>query len=32
LSVYAAWKAGTGQPTSDVDRTPRVWAQAGYQF
>lgn len=32
LSVYAAWKGGTGEPTSDVDRTPRIWAQAAYQF
>lgn len=32
LRGYVAWKAGTGQPTSDADRSPRVWAQAAYQF
>lgn len=32
LRVYAAWRAGTGRPTSDSDRSPRIWAQATYQF
>ena len=32
LNVYAAWKAGSEEPTSDVERTPRIWAQVGYQF
>lgn len=30
--VFAAWKAGTGQPVSDRDRSPRVWLQAAKYF
>lgn len=30
--VFAAWKAGTARPASDVDRNPRVWAQAAVYF
>ncbi|HEY4317677.1 MAG TPA: ShlB/FhaC/HecB family hemolysin secretion/activation protein [Herbaspirillum sp.] len=32
LRVFAAWKAGTGAPESDVDRTPRIWMQGSSQF
>lgn len=32
LRAYAAWKGDTGEPTSDVDRIPRIWAQGVYQF
>lgn len=32
LRLFAAWKAGTGAPTSDIDRTPRVWVQAARYF
>ncbi|MDP1613746.1 MAG: ShlB/FhaC/HecB family hemolysin secretion/activation protein [Sulfuritalea sp.] len=30
--LFAAWKADTGKPTSDVDRSPRVWVQAAKYF
>jgi hemolysin activation/secretion protein len=32
LQAFAAWKDGTGAPLSDVDRSPRVWVQAVFQF
>lgn len=32
LRMFAAWKAGTGNPTSDIDRSPRVWVQAAKSF
>jgi hemolysin activation/secretion protein len=32
LRAFAAWKAGTGEPTSDTDRSPRVWVQAARYF
>jgi hemolysin activation/secretion protein len=32
LRMFAAWKGNTGQPTSDPDRTPRVWAQGVTYF
>lgn len=32
LQVFAAWKDGTGAAQSDVDRSPRVWAQAAFLF
>ena len=32
LRMFAAWKTGSGQPTSDIDRTPRVWLQAATYF
>lgn len=32
VQVFAAWKAGTGEPESDEDKSPRLWAQAVYQF
>jgi hemolysin activation/secretion protein len=32
LRAFAAWKAGTGKPTSDVSRSPRVWVQAAKYF
>lgn len=28
VKIFTAWKAGTGKPTSDIDRSPRLWAQA----
>ncbi|KTT35593.1 ShlB/FhaC/HecB family hemolysin secretion/activation protein [Pseudomonas rhizoryzae] len=27
VNAVAAWKLGNAEPTSDVDRSPRVWAQ-----
>jgi hemolysin activation/secretion protein len=30
--LFSAWKAGTGDAKSAPDRSPRVWAQAGYAF
>jgi len=27
INAVAAWKLGNAEPTSDVDRSPRVWAQ-----
>lgn len=32
VQVFAAWKDGTGVPASDTDRSPRLWAQAVFQF
>lgn len=32
LKASAAWKLGAGRPVSDVDRSPRVWFQAGRLF
>jgi len=32
VQAFAAWKDGTGTPESDKDRSPRLWAQAIYQF
>jgi len=32
VRAFAAWKAGTGEPTSDTDRTPRVWVQGAVYF
>ncbi len=32
LQAFAAWKDGTGAPESDVDRSPRLWMQAAWQF
>jgi hemolysin activation/secretion protein len=32
LRAFAAWKAGTGKPASDIDRSPRVWVQAARYF
>lgn len=32
MKAFAAWKDGTGEPRSDKDRTPRIWAQIGYRF
>lgn len=32
LRLFAAWKAGTGDPTSDTDRNPRVWMQGVAYF
>lgn len=32
LRLFAAWKAGTGAPTSDVDRSPRIWVQGAAYF
>lgn len=32
FQVFAAWKAGTGAPDSDKDKSPRVWAQVVCQF
>ena len=32
LSVISAWKVGNVAAQSDVDRTPRVWAQAVHYF
>ena len=32
LRAFAAWKAGTGSPTSDSDRTPRIWMQGAAYF
>ena len=32
VDVLAAWKTGTGSPTSDTDRTPRIWLQAVRYF
>lgn len=32
VRAFSAWKAGTGKPTSDVDRSPRVWVQAAKYF
>ena len=31
-SLLAAWRAGTGSPTSDTDRKPRIWFQAVKYF
>ena len=32
VQVFAAWKAGTGDPVTDQDKSLRVWAQAVYRF
>ena len=32
LKASLAWKLGAGRPISDVDRSPRVWFQAGRYF
>ena len=32
VSAVAAWKLGNADPQSDVDRSPRVWAQAVRYF
>jgi hemolysin activation/secretion protein len=32
LKASLAWKLGSQRPTSDVDRSPRVWLQAGSSF
>jgi hemolysin activation/secretion protein len=32
VNLLAAWRVGTGSPTSDTDRTPRVWLQAVRYF
>lgn len=32
ISTVAAWKLGNADAQSDVDRTPRVWAQVQYNF
>lgn len=32
LKASLAWKLGGGRPLSDVDRSPRVWLQAGRFF
>lgn len=32
VNLMAAWRTGTGVPTSDVDRSPRVWLQAVRYF
>jgi hemolysin activation/secretion protein len=32
VNLLAAWRVGTGSPTSDVDRTPRAWLQAVRYF
>ena len=32
LRLFAAWKAGTGDPTSDIDRSPRIWVQGAKYF
>jgi hemolysin activation/secretion protein len=32
LKASLAWKLGAGRPVSDVDRSPRVWFQAGRYF
>ncbi|PKO29918.1 MAG: hypothetical protein CVU34_20390 [Betaproteobacteria bacterium HGW-Betaproteobacteria-7] len=32
LRLFAAWKAGTGAPTSDIDRSPRIWVQGAAYF
>lgn len=32
VDMLAAWRGATGSPTSDVDRTPKVWLQAVRYF
>lgn len=32
VRMFAAWKANTGRPTSDTDRTPRLWVQGVMYF
>lgn len=32
LRLAAAWKAGSAAPTSDTDRSPRLWFQAAVAF
>ncbi len=32
VNLLAAWRGGSGSPTSDADRTPRVWLQAVRYF
>jgi len=32
VNAVAAWKLGSAEPTSDVDRSPRVWAQVVRYF
>ena len=32
VNLLAAWRVGSGSPTSDADRTPRVWLQAVHYF
>lgn len=32
VNLLAAWRLGSGNPTSDTDRTPRIWLQAVRYF